>query len=139
MIPRYTRPEMARIWSPERRFRIWLDIELAACEAMVRLGEVPAEDYEALRKAFAGYEFSAADVARIDEIEKTVKHDVIAFLTFVEEKGGPAARHLHRGMTSSDVLDTTLAVQLAEATALLLAGIDRAMAAVKKRAFEHER
>src|SRR5512147_2459050 len=139
MIPRYTRPEMGRIWAPERRFRIWLDVELAACEAMVRLGQVPAEDYAQLRRTFDGYSFSATDVARIDEIEKTVKHDVIAFLTFVEEKGGPAARHLHKGMTSSDVLDTTLAVQLKEATALLLAGIDRAMAAVKKRALEHRR
>jgi adenylosuccinate lyase len=139
MIPRYTRPDMARIWAPERRLRIWLDVELAACEAMVRLGEVPPADYEALRKAFDGYAFSAADVARIDDIEKTVKHDVIAFLTFVEEKGGPAARHLHKGMTSSDVLDTTLAVQLQEATALILAGADRVLAAVKKRAFEHRR
>ena len=139
MIPRYTRPEMARIWTPERRYRIWLDVELAACEAMVKLGQVPAEDHAALQRAFAAYEFSAADVARIEEIEKTVKHDVIAFLTFVEEKGGPAARHLHKGMTSSDVLDTCLAVQLAEATGLLLADIDRVMAAIKKRAFEHRR
>ncbi|HUL60922.1 MAG TPA: adenylosuccinate lyase [Anaeromyxobacteraceae bacterium] len=139
MIPRYTRPEMGRIWTPERRYRIWLDVELAACEAMVRLGDVPPEDLAALQRAFADYEFSAADVARIEEIEKTVKHDVIAFLTFVEEKGGPAARHLHKGMTSSDVLDTCLAVQLAEANALLLAGVDRVMAAVKKRAFEHRR
>ena len=139
MIPRYTRPEMGRVWAPERRFRIWLDVELAACEAMVRLGDVPPEDYEALRKAFDGFEFRAEDVARIDEIERTVKHDVIAFLTFVEERGGPAARHLHRGMTSSDVLDTTLAVQLKEATALILAGIDRTMAAVKRRALEHRR
>jgi adenylosuccinate lyase len=139
MIPRYTRPEMGRIWTPERRFRIWLDIELAACEAMVRLGEVPAEDLATLRRAFDAFEFSAADVARIDEIERTVKHDVIAFLTFVEEKGGPAARHLHKGMTSSDVLDTALAVQLREATALILAGIDRTMAAVKRRALEHRR
>jgi len=139
MIPRYTRPEMGRIWTPERRFRIWLDVELAACEAMVELREVPAEDLQALRRAFDGYAFTAADVERIDGIEKTVKHDVIAFLTFVEEKGGPAARHLHKGMTSSDVLDTTLAVQLREATALLLAGIDRVLAAVKRRAFEHRR
>jgi len=139
MIPRYTRPEMGRIWTPERRLRIWLDIELAACEAMVRLGEVPAEDLATLRRAFDGFQFSAGDVARIDEIERTVKHDVIAFLTFVEEKGGPAARHLHRGMTSSDVLDTALAVQLQEATALLLAGIDRTMTAVKRRALEHKR
>ncbi|ABC80884.1 adenylosuccinate lyase [Anaeromyxobacter dehalogenans] len=139
MIPRYTRPDMGRIWTSEHRFRIWLDVELAACEAMVRLGEVPPEDFEALRKAFDGFEFSAADVARIDEIERTVKHDVIAFLTFVEEKGGPAARHLHKGMTSSDVLDTTLAVQLRDASRLLLAGVDRVLAAVRKRAFEHRR
>ncbi len=136
MIPRYTRPEMGRIWMPERRLRIWLDVELAACEAMVRLGEVPPEDLGALQRVFGRFEFSSADVARIDEIEKTVKHDVIAFLTFLEEKGGPAARHLHKGMTSSDVLDTTLAVQLGEATQLLLAGIDRVRAAVRKRAFE---
>jgi adenylosuccinate lyase len=139
MIPRYTRPEMARIWSPERRFRIWLDVELLAAEAMVKLGEVPADDLAALRKAFDGFEFSAADVARIDEIEKVTKHDVIAFLTFVEEKGGLPARHLHKGMTSSDVLDTTLAVQLREATALLVADVDRVREAVKKRAFEHRR
>ena len=139
MIPRYSRPEMARVWSPERRFRIWLDVELAAAEAMGRLGEVPAEDVATLRRTFDGFEFSAADVARIDEIEKVTKHDVIAFLTFVEEKGGLPARHLHRGMTSSDVLDTTLAVQLKEATALLLADVDRVRAAVKKRALEHRR
>jgi adenylosuccinate lyase len=130
---------MGRIWTPERRFRIWLDIELFACEAMVRLGQVPPEDYDTLRKAFDGFQFSAGDVARIDEIEKVCKHDVIAFLTFVEEKGGAAARHLHKGMTSSDVLDTTFAVQLKEATALILAGVDRTMAAVKKRALEHRR
>ncbi len=139
MIPRYSRPEMARVWSPERRFRIWLDIELAAADAMAGLGEVPAEDCRALRKTFDGFEFSAADVARIDEIERVTKHDVIAFLTFVEEKGGLPARHLHRGMTSSDVLDTTLAVQLREATRLLVAGVDRVRAAVRKRALEHRR
>ncbi len=138
MIPRYTRPEMGRIWTSERRLRIWLDVELAACEAMVSLGEVPPEDLEALQRTFGRFEFTAADVARIDEIEKTVKHDVIAFLTFLEERGGPAVRHLHKGMTSSDVLDTTLAVQLKEATQLLLAGIDRVRAAVKKRALEFE-
>ena len=139
MIPRYTRPEMAAIWTPERRFRIWLDVELAACEAMVRLGEVPPEDLARLQATFEGWQPGPAEVARIDEIERTVKHDVIAFLTFVEEKGGPAARHLHKGMTSSDVLDTTLAVQLRDATTLLLAGIDRVMAAVKRRALEHRR
>jgi len=137
MIPRYSRPEMARIWSPERRFRVWLDIELAAAEAMAELGEVPAEDCRALRRAFDGFEFSPADVARIDEIERVTKHDVIAFLTFVEERGGLPARHLHRGMTSSDVLDTALAVQLREATDLLLADVDRVRSAVKKRAMEH--
>jgi adenylosuccinate lyase len=139
MIPRYTRPEMARIWAPERRYRIWLDVELAASEAMVQIGEVPAEDHAALAKAFAGFEFGAADVARIEEIEKTVKHDVIAFLTFVEEKGGAPARHLHKGMTSSDVLDTTLAIQIRDAARLLLAGVDRVREALKKRAFEHKR
>ena len=139
MIPRYTRPDMARIWSPERRLRIWLDVELLAADAMGKLGEVPSEDLAALHRAFDGFEFSAADVARIDEIEKVTKHDVIAFLTFVEEKGGLPARHLHKGMTSSDVLDTTLAVQLKEATALLVADVDRVRAAVKKRAFEHRR
>jgi adenylosuccinate lyase len=104
---------------------------------MVGLGEVPAADLAALRAIFDGYQPTAADVARIEEIEKTVKHDVIAFLTWAEEKGGAPARHLHKGMTSSDVLDTTLAVQLQEATGLLLAGIDRVLAAVKRRALEH--
>jgi adenylosuccinate lyase len=140
MIPRYTRPEMARIWSPERRCRIWLDVELAACEAMAGLGEVPAEDHRHLNAVFGGWQFTAAHVARIEEIERTTRHDVIAFLTFLEEndgRGGVAARHLHKGMTSSDVLDTTLAVQLREATELLLAGIDRVQAAVKRRALEH--
>ena len=142
MIPRYSRPEMARIWSPERRLRIWLDVELAACEAMVGLGEVPADDYRHLWQVFGGWQFTAAHVARIEEIEKTTKHDVIAFLTFLEEndgRGGVAARHLHKGMTSSDVLDTALAVQLHEATGLLLAAADRVRAAVKKRALEHRR
>ncbi|HEX9289795.1 MAG TPA: lyase family protein, partial [Anaeromyxobacteraceae bacterium] len=138
MIPRYTRPEMSKIWSPERRFRIWLDVELAACEAMVRLGQVPPEDYGQLEKAFAALELGPADVARIEEIERTTKHDVIAFLTFLEERGGIAVRHLHKGMTSSDVLDTTLAVQLRDASELLLAGVDRVRAAVKRRAFEHK-
>ena len=139
MIPRYSRPEMARIWSPERRLRVWLDVELAAADAMAELGQVPAEDCASLHRALDGFEFGAPDVARIDEIEKVAKHDVIAFLTFVEEKVGAPARHLHRGMTSSDVLDTTLAVQLKEATALLLADVDRVRAAVRKRALEHRR
>jgi adenylosuccinate lyase len=139
MIPRYTRPEMSRIWSAERRYRIWLELELAACEGMALRGEVPREDFESLRATFDGFLFSEKDVARIEEIERTTKHDVIAFLTFLEEKGGIAARHLHRGMTSSDVLDTTLAVQLKEAATLILAGIDRVRSAVKARAFEHRK
>ncbi len=139
MIPRYTRPEMGRLWSPEHRYGVWLQIELLACEAMVELGEVPAADLAALRRTFDGFVFGPAEVERIEEIEKTVKHDVIAFLTFCEEKGGPAARHLHKGMTSSDVLDTCLAVQLRDASALLLADLDRLMAAVKGRALEHRR
>jgi adenylosuccinate lyase len=98
---------------------------------------VPAEDYGRLESTFRGFQFGPADVARIDEIERTTKHDVIAFLTFLEEKGGIAARHLHKGMTSSDVLDTTLAVQLKEASALLLEGIDRVRGSVKRRALEH--
>jgi len=142
MIPRYSRPEMTRIWSPERRFRIWLEVELAACEAMAQLGEVPADDFRHLQQVFGAWEFTPAQVARIDEIERTTKHDVIAFLTFLEEhdgQGGVAARHLHKGMTSSDVLDTALAVQLQEAARLLLAAIDRVQEAVKKRALEHRR
>jgi adenylosuccinate lyase len=130
---------MGRIWTGERRYRIWLDVELLACRAMVELGQVPADDLAVLGAVFDGYQITAADVARIDEIERTVKHDVIAFLTWAEEKGGPQARHLHKGMTSSDVLDTTLAVQLKEATDLLLADLDRVMAAVKRRALEHRR
>ncbi len=138
MIPRYARPEMSALWAPERRLRIWLDVELAACEAMVKLGQVPAEDLAALRATFDGFAFGPAEVARVEEIERTTKHDVIAFLTFLEERGGPPARHLHKGLTSSDVLDTALAVQLREANALLLQGIDRVRAAVKRRALEHE-
>ena len=137
MIPRYTRPEMGRIWAPERRFRIWLDVELAACEAMVRLGEVPPEDYAALRGVFDGYEITGGDVARIDEIEKTVKHDVIAFLTSVADYIGDDSRFVHLGLTSSDVLDTSFAMLLAEASDLIIDDIKRLMAAIKKRAFEH--
>ena len=138
MIPRYTRPEMGRIWAPERRFRIWLDVELAACEAMVRLGEVPAADHETLRKALDGFEFTSADVARIDEIEKTVKHDVIAFLTHLAEHVGPEARFVHAGLTSSDILDTAFNVQLVRAADLLLGDLDALLAALERRAFEHK-
>jgi adenylosuccinate lyase len=136
MIPRYSRPEMARLWAPEVRYQKWLEVELAAGRAMAEAGLVPAE---AIREceAKAGA-FSAQDVARIDEIEKTTRHDVIAFLTFLEERIGPAAKHLHFGMTSSDVLDTSLAMLLRDAADLILAGIDQAREAVVKRALEHK-
>ncbi len=132
MIPRYARPEMTAIWSPESRYGIWLEIETLAAEAMAELGMIPAEAARAVR------ERGAFDVDRIDEIEREVKHDVIAFLTSVAEHVGPEARFLHLGMTSSDVLDTCLAVQLARASDILLKGVDRVLAALKTRAFEHK-
>jgi adenylosuccinate lyase len=132
MIPRYSRPEMTAIWTPEARYSIWLEIETLAAEAMAELGMIPAEAAKAVR-ARGGF-----DVARIDAIEREVKHDVIAFLTSVAEHVGPEARFLHLGMTSSDVLDTCLSVQLKEASDLLLKGVDRVLAALKKRAFEHK-
>ncbi len=137
MIPRYSRPEMAALWTREEGLRRWRDVELAALDGMVAAGIAPAEAAKACREK-AG-DFTAADVARIDEIEKTTKHDVIAFLTFMEERIGPHARWLHFGMTSSDVLDTSLALLLRDAGDRLLAGVDRAMAAIEKRAFEHKK
>jgi adenylosuccinate lyase len=134
MIPRYSRPEMAALWSPARRYQAWLEVELAAGRAMAEAGLVPSAAIdECIARAGT---FSEADAARIDEIEKVTRHDVIAFLTFMEERIGPAARHLHFGMTSSDVLDTSLALLLRDAAALLLHGIERARAAVVKRALE---
>ena len=132
MIPRYTRPEMAAIWSPESKFGIWLEIETLAAEAMEQKGLIPAGATAAVRER-AGF-----DVDRIDEIEREVKHDVIAFLTNVAEHVGEEARFLHKGMTSSDVLDTCFNVQLVRATDLLLKGVDRVLAALEKRAFEHK-
>lgn len=132
MIPRYTRPEMARIWEQENRFRIWLEIETLACEKMAEMGTIPASVPQALR------ERGGFDVARIEDIEKEVKHDVIAFLTSVAEHVGEEARYVHQGMTSSDVLDTAFAVQLTQAADLLLSGIDAVLAALKKRAYEHQ-
>ncbi len=131
MIDRYSRPEMVAVWTPARRFQIWLEIEILGAEARVRRGEAPAEALRTIR-AKAGF-----DVARIDEIEREVKHDVIAFLTSVAERVGPAARFLHLGMTSSDVLDTAFAVQLREAGQLLTRGVDRAAAAAKALALAH--
>ncbi len=137
MIPRYSRPEMVALWTPERRYQTWLQVELAAGRAMADAGLVPREAIEACA-AKAGT-FTAQDAARIDEIEKTTRHDVIAFLTFLEERIGPPARHLHFGMTSSDVLDTSLAMLLRDAADQILAGIDKAREAVIRRAVEHKR
>jgi adenylosuccinate lyase len=132
MIPRYARPQMTEIWSPESRFRIWQEIETLATEAMAELGVVPAEAAEAVR-ARGGF-----DVARIDEVEREVKHDVIAFLTSLAEHVGPEARFVHQGMTSSDVLDTCFNVQLVRAADLLLADLDGLLDALKRRAMEHK-
>ncbi|MGB5558451.1 MAG: adenylosuccinate lyase [Paracoccaceae bacterium] len=135
MIPRYSRPEMVAIWSPETKFRIWYEIEAHACDALADLGVIPRENAKAVWKA-KDTEF---DVARIDEIEAVTKHDVIAFLTHLAEIIGPdAARFVHQGMTSSDVLDTTLNVQLVRAADILLADIDKLLAALKRRALEHK-
>ena len=130
MIPRYTRPEMAAIWTPEARFGIWLEIETLAAEAMEGMGTIPAGVSQAVR------ERAAFEVDRIDAIEREVKHDVIAFLTNVAEHVGDEARFLHLGMTSSDVLDTCLNVQLVRAADLMLGGIDRVLAALRTRAME---
>jgi adenylosuccinate lyase len=132
MIPRYSRPEMVAIWEPESKFQIWLDIEIYACEAQAELGVIPQDAVEAIR------EKGAFEVARIDEIERETKHDVIAFLTNVAEYVGEPARFIHQGMTSSDVLDTCLAVQLTRATDILIADMDRVLAALKTRAIEHK-
>ena len=131
MIPRYSRPEMAAIWEPQNRYRIWFEIEAHACDAMAELGTIPKEAAKAI------WERGAFEPDRIDEIEKETKHDVIAFLTNVAEHVGPEARFLHQGMTSSDVLDTALAVQLTQAADLLLKDIDAVIAAIRKRALEH--
>ena len=134
MIPRYSRPEMTAIWSPETKFRIWFEIEAHACDAQAALGVIPKSAAEAVWKAGE----VELDVARIDEIEREVKHDVIAFLTHLAEHVGPEARFVHQGMTSSDVLDTCFAVQLVRAADILLDDIDKLLAAIKRRAFEHK-
>jgi len=136
MIPRYSRPEMVAIWSPETRYRIWFEIEAHATDALADLGVVPRAAAESLWAWWATE--PAIDVAAIDAIEAEVRHDVIAFLTWVERQVGPPARFLHQGLTSSDVLDTALAVQLSRASDLLLAGVDAVLAALKRRAFEHK-
>jgi len=136
MIPRYARPEAAAIWSPQTRFKIMFEIEAYAAEAMAQIGAIPAEAAKAIWARGAGVEW---DVERIDAIERETKHDVIAFLTHVAEVVGPEARFLHQGMTSSDVLDTCLAVQLTRAADLLLADVDLVLAALRRRAMEFKR
>lgn len=135
MIPRYTRPEMAQIWEPQTRFRIWFEIEAHAADAMAELGAIPKKAAEAI---WAKGKDAVFDVARIDEIERETKHDVIAFLTHLAEIVGPEARFMHQGMTSSDVLDTCLNVQLCRAADLLLADLDDLLAALERRAREHK-
>lgn len=132
MIPRYTRPEMAAIWEPDNKYRIWLEIESHACDAQAELGVIPREAAKAVRDA------GTFDIDRIDEIERETKHDVIAFLTNLAENVGPQARFVHQGMTSSDVLDTCLAVQLSQAADILLADIDALLTALERRAMEHK-
>src|SRR5215469_12990326 len=133
MIPRYARPEMVSIWSPETRYRIWFDIEALAADAMAEAGAIPKAAARSIRDKGARAQF---DVARIDAIEREVKHDVIAFLTHVSEIVGPEARYLHQGMTSSDVLDTCLSVQLKRASDILIADVDALLTVLKRRAFE---
>jgi adenylosuccinate lyase len=135
MIPRYSRPDMVAIWEPQTKFRIWYEIEAHACDAQAALGVIPKANAEAVWKA----RDVTFDVARIDEIEAVTKHDVIAFLTHLAEHiGSEDARFVHQGMTSSDVLDTTLNIQLVRASDLLLKAMDRVLAALKTRAFEHK-
>jgi adenylosuccinate lyase len=135
MIPRYTRPEMAKIWAPDTRYRIWFEIEAHAAEAMADLGVIPKKAAAVIREKGEKAQF---DPQRIDEIEREVKHDVIAFLTHLAEFVGPEARFVHAGLTSSDVLDTCFNIQLVRAADLLLADLERLLAALKTRAFEHK-
>ena len=132
MIPRYSRAEMARIWTEESKFRRWLDVELAVCETWAEVGKIPADAMAVIRKK------AAFDVARINEIEATVQHDVIAFLTSVAEKVGPESRFIHLGLTSNDVVDTAQALQMVEACDRLIDDVEALRAAIEKRAFEHK-
>ena len=134
MIPRYAREEMCAIWAPEARYRIWFEIEAHAADQLATLGVIPKAAAATVWEKGRDAKF---DIERIDAIERDVKHDVIAFLTHLAEIVGPEARFVHQGMTSSDVLDTCLSIQLARATDLLIEDVDRVRAALKKRAFEH--
>ena len=140
MVPRYSRPEMTAIWAPENRYRIWFEVEALAAEGMARVGAIPLEAARAIREKGAPKlaAMNAADVERIDAIERETRHDVIAFLTWLAEAVGPDSRFVHQGMTSSDVLDTTLSLQLTQAADILLKDIDAVMAALKARAVEHK-
>src|SRR4051812_17492013 len=138
MVPRYSRPQMTAIWSPENRYRIWWQIEVFAAEAMGNIGMIPADDAKTIRAAYDGNALGDIDIDAIDAIEAVTKHDVIAFLTWAGEKLGPERRWLHQGMTSSDVLDTALAVQLKQAADLLLKDIDALLGVLKRRAEEHK-
>ena len=135
MIPRYSRPEMTAVWSPETRFRIWFEIEAHACDALAEIGVIPKEAAKAIWEKGGKAKF---DVKRIDEIERVTKHDVIAFLTHLAEFIGPDSRFVHQGVTSSDVLDTCLALQLRRASDILIADVDALLAALKCRAYEHK-
>jgi adenylosuccinate lyase len=135
MIPRYSRPEMVALWEPQTRFRIWFEIEAYACDALAELGVIPKQAAKTIWEKGGKLKF---DVARIEAIEQETKHDVIAFLTYLAGAIGPEARFLHQGMTSSDVLDTCLAVQLSRAADILIADVDAVRAALKRRAFEHK-
>ncbi|HEY4070067.1 MAG TPA: adenylosuccinate lyase [Sphingomicrobium sp.] len=138
MIPRYSRPEMTAIWSAENRYKIWWQIEVFAAEAMGKIGMIPPEDATTIRTAYDNDVLREIDTAAIDEIEAVTKHDVIAFLTWAGEKLGPERRWLHQGMTSSDVLDTALAVQLKQSGDLLIKDIDALLGVLKRRAIEHK-
>src|SRR6476661_3186970 len=136
MIPRYTNPEMGAIWSDRRRYETWLEVELAAADATAEAGLIPVEAAQQLRGAA---QHLTLDIARIEEIERVTQHDVIAFTTAVAEQVGPAARWLHFGLTSSDVLDTAQAIQMREACGLLVKNLGALMEAVRERAEEHRR
>ncbi len=140
MVPRYTRPEMAAIWAAPNRFRIWFEIEALAAEGMAAVGEIPKTAARIIRERGAARvaDITDADLDRIDAIERETRHDVIAFLTWLAEGIGPDSRFVHQGLTSSDVLDTCLSVQLTQATDLLLRDLDQVLAALKARAFEHK-
>src|SRR5438093_10325314 len=135
MIPRYTRPEMAAIWEPQTRFKIWFEIEAHAADALAELGVIPKEAAKTIWAKAGNAKF---DVARIDEIERETKHDVIAFLTHLAEIVGPEARFVHQGMTSSDILDTCFNVQLTRAADILIADVEKLLEALRRRAFDQQ-